>query len=303
MNKLFVKKNYLLIGFFLIVLLFSIIQYELINNSQFTSLDNFYESLNCKDTKSDILKNIEFDKYSVEFKKNEISIFPEVKNIFCIGRISYVDLNTNRIHMFYERPIIHAYQASSRIFSYFLNIVFIPVLIILLIKKIKPSRITYYLLSFSINLCLLFVSFENTNLINLLSISVPYFLLYELFNKEEPVFLKKINNFIYKDEYRFIRKKFVLLSLSILYIPVFLDISNTRYTIGYYFINYNHGLISKGFLGNIFFNLPINNQFKILLVNIFMMIIYFSIIFFTVKIFTARNRITSHISCFIHQHF
>ena len=73
MNKLYVKKNHLLIGFFLIVLLFSIIQYELINNSQFTSLDNFYESLNCKDTKSDILKNIEFDKYTVEFKKNEIS--------------------------------------------------------------------------------------------------------------------------------------------------------------------------------------------------------------------------------------
>ena len=295
-SKIKLKKNFLwsLILFFL---LFPIFHFELLlNTSDYIKLD-FYENLGCIDSKNDILRDQNLKNYEIEFKKNEISIFPETYNLICLGRVSYKNLPNNKFAEFSRKPVLEVYQASSNIFSLFIFLAVIPSLVLFLLKLTKNSRLTFYVLVLSINLTVLNISIIPSNLIYLINISIPFFLMFEIFNYSKTKKIDNLNNFI-GNEVSNKRVKFALVIIFfVMYLRVFIDIFNTRYTIGYYFINYNHGLISKGIFGNLFFNLPYSNEVRVFLVNLFISFIYLLIILLTIRVFTTEKQ--NYISYFL----
>ena len=290
-------KKIFLWSLILIFLLIPIFQFELIfNTSDYINLD-VYENLGCVDSKNDILRDQNLKNYEIEFKKNEISIFPQTYNLVCLGRVSYKKLPENKFADFSRKPVLEVYQASSYRFSLLIFLAVIPSLFLFLLKLTKNSRLPFYVLVLSINLTVLNISIIPSNIIYLINSSIPFFLLFEIYNFSKSKKIDYLNNFIGNEENNKKLQFALVILFLVMYLRVFIDIFNTRYTIGYYFISYNHGFISKGIFGNLFFNLPYSNEVRVFLVNLFISFIYLLIILLTIKVFTSEKQ--NYISYFL----
>ena len=290
-------KKIFLWSLILIFLLIQIFQFELIfNTSDYINLD-VYENLGCVDSKNDILRDQNLKNYEIEFKKNEISIFPQTYNLVCLGRVSYKKLPENKFADFSRKPVLEVYQASSYRFSLLIFLAVIPSLFLFLLKLTKNSRLPFYVLVLSINLTVLNISIIPSNIIYLINSSIPFFLLFEIYNFSKSKKIDYLNNFIGNEENNKKLQFALVILFLVMYLRVFIDIFNTRYTIGYYFISYNHGFISKGIFGNLFFNLPYSNEVRVFLVNLFISFIYLLIILLTIKVFTSEKQ--NYISYFL----
>ena len=215
----------------------------------------------------------------------------------CLGRVSYKKLPENKFADFSRKPVLEVYQASSYRFSLLIFLAVIPSLFLFLLKLTKNSRLPFYVLVLSINLTVLNISIIPSNIIYLINSSIPFFLLFEIYNFSKSKKIDYLNNFIGNEENNKKLQFALVILFLVMYLRVFIDIFNTRYTIGYYFISYNHGFISKGIFGNLFFNLPYSKEVRVFLVNLFISFIYLLIILLTIKVFTSEKQ--NYISYFL----
>ena len=114
----------------------------------------------------------------------------------CLGRVSYKKLPENKFADFSRKPVLEVYQASSYRFSLLIFLAVIPSLFLFLLKLTKNSRLPFYVLVLSINLTVLNISIIPSNIIYLINSSIPFFLLFEIYNFSKSKKIDYLNNFI-----------------------------------------------------------------------------------------------------------
>lgn len=137
-------------SFFIILILFSIFLSGIFifNKSTSDSIGNFEEfnnfENNCKVNINSSFRKELNKNYEILKKKNDIYVFPEINNFFCLGSIRNIYVNSN------ENIITLEYNSSTKIFELLDTFGNIALLIILVLSKQKKiTRVLFLFIIFN----------------------------------------------------------------------------------------------------------------------------------------------------------
>jgi len=199
----------------------------------------------------------------INYSDYQISIYPEVKNLFCLGKIKEITTSENTNNLLYEEKIINLTLYSSKTLKQFVYILFIIIYLFNLnIFNKKQNHIVCFLLSLLYSLYF-FSNFVNFVVFLVLTQLVIYF----YFTDE----LKALNIFLLSKNKSTYFIVFFLTNMFIAYEMVFEE----YFFIGSYLINYEYGFMRRGLMGSILLNLNLTSTFGLLILTALILIMLY----------------------------
>jgi len=181
-------------------------------------------------------------KVDLNIRDFQISIFPEITNLFCLGKIKEVSIEENQNNLLYEEQIINVSIYSSDNLTIVMYILFLLIQLANL-KVFKKTENHLISLLVSILFNLYFVSNPTSFFLFLFitQITIHFYFL----NKNEVIELLSLEN----------NKKILFFVLFVFNIFIAYEMIFEEYFfIGSYLINYNYGFMRRGLIGTILLN-------------------------------------------------
>ncbi len=216
----------------------------------------------------------------------QISIFPEVTNLFCLGKIKEVSVEKNLNNLLYEEQIINVSIYSSD------NLTIVVYILFLLIQLTNLK---------------IFRKFENHIVSMLMSI------LFNLYFVSNPIsfflflFITQITiHFYFVNENKVIEFLSLEKNKNILFLLLFVFnifiayqmIFEEYFFIGSYLINYNYGFIRRGLIGTILLHLNLSTFLLLLSVSLILVILYSFYQYFLIAILDKNKNIFLNLVAF-----
>ena len=245
------------------------------------------ECLFSKNTISNNLKK-EFPNSEIVYINKEISIFPEIKNIKCLTKVDSVLLDTGLFNTYSGNKIIHVAINTSTNINYLITFLSFTFLLLIFNNFFQNNFYLFFVTSLIFSTLINIFFNPDFTVYDIGYVLVPPLIIYIFLDKVLGNQVKEyFENFLSNIPKN--KNKLYLLFL-IFHFPLFMKIIKFEYSIDYYLINYNYGFIKRGFLGSIFYNLPIQPQLKLLSISIFLILIYLLTIHLVINLFVKNKQ-------------
>ena len=224
-------------------------------------------------------------KVDLNIRDFQISIFPEITNLFCLGKIKEVSIEENQNNLLYEEQIINVSIYSSDNLTIVMYILFLLIQLanLKVFKKIE-NHIISLLVSILFNLYFVSNPISFFLFLFITQITIHFYFL----NKNEVIELLSLEN----------NKKILFFVLFVFNIFITYEMIFEEYFfIGSYLINYNYGFIRRGLIGTILLNLNLSTFLLLLSVSIMLVVLYSFYQYFLIVILDKNKKYLFKSSC------
>ena len=238
---------------FLFILILFILYFVPIDSCEY-GVENLVVNQNIRET------NLAY--VDIHFSEYQISVYPELNNIFCLGKVKEIQVTENYNNLLYQEKNIEITTYSSKLLKQFVYVLFLIIQIInLRIFDKKKNHILNALLT------ILFNFYFFSNLINfILFLILTQLIIYFYFNNE----VKTIEAFSILKNKKYYFLLLIFLNIFIAYEMIFEE----YFFIGSYLINYNFGFMRRGLIGSFLINLNLTAFEIIILTTLILMFLY-----------------------------